>query len=188
MAMTTRMTLTVMLMLGACAGACGDPIEDEALLAEELGTEQNRDLAAARAATAKYHDVAVAIADGYVADPVCIQSPAGAMGVHYVHPTLAAQAPDLARPAILLYEPTADGPRLVGVEYFQAVIVDGAPYFGTTPPPPTTSPSLFGQTFQGPMKGHGPQMPWHFDLHVWLWKSNPDGMFSIFNPAVSCTP
>jgi hypothetical protein len=26
----------------------------------------------------------------------------------------------------------------------------------------------------------------HYDLHVWLWKSNPAGMFSPTNPDVKC--
>jgi hypothetical protein len=26
----------------------------------------------------------------------------------------------------------------------------------------------------------------HYDLHVWLWKDNPEGMFTPTNPAVTC--
>jgi hypothetical protein len=26
----------------------------------------------------------------------------------------------------------------------------------------------------------------HFDRHVWLYRDNPTGMFSPFNPAVTC--
>ncbi len=31
-------------------------------------------------------------------------------------------------------------------------------------------------------------MPNHWDLHVWAWAHNPNGMFAQFNPspAVSC--
>jgi hypothetical protein len=29
-------------------------------------------------------------------------------------------------------------------------------------------------------------MPWHYDLHVWLWEDNPTGLFAMFNPAISC--
>jgi hypothetical protein len=47
-------------------------------------------------------------------------------------------------------------------------------------------PSLFGQEFDGPMEGHGPGQPIHYDLHVWLWKKNPAGMFAPFNPKVAC--
>jgi hypothetical protein len=39
------------------------------------------------------------------------------------------------------------------------------------------------------MEGHMPVMPadlHHWDLHVWLWKNNPNGMFSPTNSAVKC--
>jgi hypothetical protein len=26
----------------------------------------------------------------------------------------------------------------------------------------------------------------HYDLHVWLYRDNPNGMFAQFNPNVSC--
>ena len=56
-------------------------------------------------------------------------------------------------------------------------------------PPPTIdnpTPKLFGQVFDGPMAGHNPTGPWHWDLHVWLWEYNPLGLFVPLNPAVSC--
>jgi hypothetical protein len=39
------------------------------------------------------------------------------------------------------------------------------------------------------MEGHEPIMPpelHHWDLHVWLWKNNPAGMFTPTNPSVHC--
>ena len=45
---------------------------------------------------------------------------------------------------------------------------------------------LFGQTFDGPMPGHIPTMPWHWDLHVWVWAHNPSGMFAEWNPSLQC--
>jgi hypothetical protein len=30
-------------------------------------------------------------------------------------------------------------------------------------------------------------MPIHYDLHVWLWKHNPSGLFAPFNPEASCS-
>jgi hypothetical protein len=38
--------------------------------------------------TPKRSRVEVALADGYVADPVCVASPAGGIGIHYVNPFL----------------------------------------------------------------------------------------------------
>jgi hypothetical protein len=29
-------------------------------------------------------------------------------------------------------------------------------------------------------------MPIHYDLHVWVWDHNPSGMFTQWNPTVSC--
>ena len=84
------------------------------------------DLARIRAATARYHDVDVALADGYIPVSPCEQSPAGVMGVHYLQPELAADGfIEHRRPEILLYLPDEDEKRLVGVEYFVAAAATG---------------------------------------------------------------
>lgn len=70
------------------------------------------------------------------------------------------------------------GFRLVGIEWF--VPVDG-------PNTATPRPYLFGQGFDGPMAGHEPGQPYHYDLHVWAWEPNPSGMFAQFNPNVNCS-
>ena len=46
--------------------------------------------------------------------------------------------------------------------------------------------SLFGVPFDGPMLGHEPGMPKHYDLHVWLYERNPAGLFAAWNPRVHC--
>ena len=135
----------------------------------------NRQLAEVRKATAKYHDVNAALADGYLATPVCGAHPTdGGMGYHYIKPALAGDlVSDALEPELLLYAPTPDGLKLVAVEYFQAAV--GQP-----------QPTLFGQAFDGPMPGHEPGMPEHYDLHVWLWEHNPAGMFAPWNSNVTC--
>lgn len=153
-------------------------------------------LDAAKAASARYHSVEQALAAGYVQGSPCEQLPGmGGMGHHYVNPALLADpAIDPVRPEVLLYAPKASGKlELVGIEYFAAALAntpDGPrPWFGQTPPPLgffTPAPSIFGRTFDGPMPGHNPQMPWHYDLHVWLWQGNPSGVFEPWNPEVSC--
>ena len=40
--------------------------------------------------------------------------------------------------------------------------------------------------FDGPMPGHNPFMPIHYDMHVWVAEENPSGVFALFNPALSC--
>jgi hypothetical protein len=140
----------------------------------------NRDLAAARAATAKYHDEATAVADGFDRTDTCVSSPAGAMGYHYAKPAHFQGALDVRRPQVLLYQPRPDGSRkLVGVEY---VVFDADQDLATDDDRPT----LFGRPFNGPMEGHEPGMPRHYDLHVWVWQHNPAGMFEDWNPAGRC--
>lgn len=161
--------------------ACGsNPTGPEAL---------QRDLDFIRTATARYQDVAVALQDGFVADPVCVAAPGlGAMGIHYVNGSRVDDRLIAEQPEILLYVREGGALRLVAVEYLVPVFQGGAPYFGSAAPSqPGPTPTMFGQSFQGPMPGHNPAMPWHFDLHVWLFRDNPSGVFSQFNPAVSCS-
>lgn len=143
-----------------------------------------------KAALAKYQSVDVAKADGYVMTGPCEMTPtsagaswwAGAMGVHFVNNALTRQRPNPLKPAVLVYLPTAAGGfQLVAAEYFQA---DADQNVETD----SDRPTLFGRAFDGPMQGHAPGMPIHYDLHVWLWKHNPSGTFAPYNPAASCTP
>jgi hypothetical protein len=172
----------------SCVAPSSDADIETDVTALALTSHDRRDLAAARRASARYHRVEQAIADGYVPTDECVESPDGGMGYHYIHPLLIAEPPDPAKPQALVYAPSPSGRlRLAAVEYFVFVFEGGAPWFGPGAPPSSPStPHLFGQPFDGPMEGHGPGMPWHFDLHVWLWKHNPAGLFEAWNPNVSC--
>ena len=137
---------------------------------------------AVKASTARYHSLQQAEKAGYTTggEP-CVASPGGAMGIHAVnHALMADPAVDPMRPEILLYVPDKHGKlRLVGVEYWKAdadgdLATDG------------DRPSVLGQPHDGPMPGHSPTMPVHYDLHVWLWEDNPSGFFAPFNPNLSC--
>lgn len=142
-----------------------------------------RDLARLRQATAKYHDVNAALADGFVPTPACVASPDGGMGIHYIHPSrLMDPAINLLEPEILLYVESGNRLKLLGVEYFQGI---GAP---DTPIPNPAPPAavILGRSLDGPMDAHEPGQPPHYDLHVWLWQANPSGIFAPFNPNVSC--
>ncbi|MDQ3610938.1 MAG: hypothetical protein M4D85_04885 [Actinomycetota bacterium] len=138
-----------------------------------------RDLASARAASAQFHNVDKAIAAGYLADELCVESPAGVMGYHYVKPALFGST-DPRQPAGLLYvDKPNGGKRLVGVEF---IVPDADQNLATD----SDRPSLFGVAFDGPMPGHFPGMPVHYDQHVWLWDKNPAGMFAVWNSSLSC--
>ncbi|MCP8616307.1 hypothetical protein [Salirhabdus salicampi] len=161
------------------------------------------ELAKVRKATAKYHTVENAIADGYEPVGPAIEVPGfGTMGYHYINfAYLANPQIELEKPEVLLYTATKDqkdSVRLVGVEYVVAS-VDWEDKNGITHPgwDGAEPPSLFGEVFEGPMAGHGPGEPWHYDKHVWIWQANPNGvnepiwpespgLFSQFNPNVKC--
>lgn len=138
--------------------------------------EMNRIVATVRAATAQYHDVARAVADGYVPLGGCADSPDGAMGFHYINPerVMPGTPVDPRKPGMLTYGPSESGRlELWSAEFFEPDV--GQPH-----------PTLGGQRFDGPMPGHEPGMPTHYDLHVWVGKHNPAGMFAPFNPALRC--
>jgi hypothetical protein len=153
-------------------------------------------LDAARRASRKYMNIKRAVRDGYRPWGGCMQRPDGAMGYHYINlkkfydPALAITSPDG-----LLYIPNENGElELKGIEHLSVIYQDGAPYMGcgannqTCPPAaPNPAPALYrGRSFVGPMAGHMPTMPWHFDEHVWLWAPTPAGVFQPWNPGVSC--
>ena len=132
-------------------------------------------------ATGAYHNEALALASGFHSTDHCVASPAGLMGYHYTNPgRLQDSAVDPDKPEMLLYAPgRGDERKLVGVEYWKAdkdqdLSTDG------------DRPTLFGRPFDGPMPGHEPGMPVHYDLHVWVWTANPDGLFAPFNPRLRC--
>jgi hypothetical protein len=168
--------------LGLAAGGCDQPTPaaPEALSLSDL------DLA--RRSTTRYLDVSVAVQQGFVADAFCVASPAGAMGFHYVNTARIDARLTPGEPEVLLYIHEGARVRLVGIEYMIPVFENGRPYFGLNPPAnPGPTPEMFGQAFQGPMPGHNPAMPWHYDLHVWIWEDNPAGTFAQFNPSLTCS-
>jgi hypothetical protein len=167
----------------------------------DLGPEVLADLARVRAATARFHDLEAALAAGYTVwspDPfapnaTCPTSAEGNMGYHRVNVSLRGGAANPAagdadidplRPEMLLYEKRPDGQmHLVGVEYlvFTAAWerVNGV---GAAPPEVFGEPLLAStHTFPG-----NPNPIPHYELHVWIWTTNPLGMFYPWNPTVSC--
>ena len=127
---------------------------------EQLSAVTLQELAAARNATAKYHDVAVAIADGYV------QKGYGpGEGYHFVNASLMDCTFDLEHPEVLLYVPSGEGLRLVGVEY-------SVPNRCTA-----TAPEGFtgdADEWEGP-NAEGRSM---WALVAWLWLGDPNGVFA----------
>ena len=138
-------------------------------------------LVQAWAATARFHSVETARKAGYEPVGPCVQTPAGALGIPYGNLALLNDGKvDPSKPEALLYEPRTDGGlRLVGVEY---ILIDR----DQDPASVDDRPTLFGQAFDGPTAEPQAGLPLHYDLEVWLWRHNPDGLFATFNRNVHC--
>jgi hypothetical protein len=140
----------------------------------------NKQLAAIRAATARYHDVAVALAEGFEPISPCVFHPQlGGMGFHYARLDRMEDADYVpTEPEMLLYVPGPGGRlKLVGVEYWIAEAAwNAAERSGT--------PLFLGRPFDYTPAGHRPA---NYSLHVWVWQPNPSGVFAPFNPRVSCS-
>jgi hypothetical protein len=181
------LTLAATALFGVGCGAAEEDTQPQVELSEEdkisadlekLDAKQAAQWDAVRKALKKYQDVNVALAEGYIPVSGCDALPGvGAMGFHYLNLNLAQDlVNDPFKPELLLYGPNDEGGLdLLGPEYFQAEV--GQP-----------RPTLQGQPFDGPMPGHNPQMPTHYDLHVWLYKHSPTGLFSAWNSNVKCPP
>jgi hypothetical protein len=161
-----------------------------------------------RAATERFRDVKVALAEGYIPDPgnVCETAEhmgqpaeAGVMGIHYFRPDLlgitgppnprvdgTGTHTDFTKPAVLIYEPQENGSlELVAVE--NLVFIKAWEAAGNKAPP----------SFQGvpyDRMADDPATPLdeahhfepHYDRHVWIHRDNPNGVFAQYNPNVTC--
>jgi hypothetical protein len=179
------------------ASACSDAAANEEPTLEQV-----------RAATERYRDVNVALAEGYVPDPMglCEMAPMmgqpaelGGMGIHYGRMDLLriTSAPgtrvdgegthtDFLRPSILIYEPMADGSlELVAVE--NLVFIKAWEAAGHTAPP-----SFHGVPYDlmvddpATAVDEAHHFEPHYDRHVWIYRENPNGVFAQYNPTVTC--
>lgn len=206
------MSLKAMSLLSLAAVAAGAP-----LAAQSAGQSAAQSPAPAtaepsleelRTITARYRDVDVALADGYLRDPAnaCETSemagrdPAlGVMGIHFFRPDLlgitgppnprvdgTGTHTDFRTPAVLIYEPQADGSlQLVAVE--NLVFIRAWEAAGHTAPP-VYQGVAFNRMVDDPATeaDEAHHFEPHYDLHVWVYRENPAGMFSQFNSAATC--
>jgi hypothetical protein len=160
-----------------------------------------------RAASERFTDVNVALAEGYIPDPtgMCITAemegyPAedGDMGIHYFRPDMlgiTAVEPrvdgtgthtDFLNPAVLIYEPQADGSlELVAVEN---LVFKKAWHAAGNGGPPNSYGHEWFHMVNDPStdidEAHGFEP--HYELHAWVFRENPKGPFVQFNPAATC--
>jgi hypothetical protein len=134
-----------------------------------------------RDVTDRFHDVRVAESEGYSLQFGCVSGgDYGAMGLHYVNPTLVGDGElDATRPEIVIYEPIGNGRvKLLGADYLVLADAWNATHAGP--------PQIMGQLlhlFDAPNRFG---LPPFYTLHVWAWKENPTGTFVNWHTNVSC--
>ncbi len=182
---------SAILVLGACASGAKEP-----------------SLAEVKAGAERFRDVKVAIAEGYTTDDKCVTaemlghpSSLGTMGLHYVRRDLlglpdkkaagrvrgTGTHTDFRNPAMLVYEPQADGSlALIAVEnlVFASAWHEGA---GNKNPP-----AFHGKPYEllkddpATKLDEAHNYEPHYERHVWVFRDNPNGVFSPFSPAATC--
>jgi hypothetical protein len=140
-------------------------------------------VAKVRAATQRYEDINVAIAEGWVQGTACVSGPDhGAMGVHFILPARVSAAvlePD--QPEALIYEPLENGAlRLVGVEFI--ILAD----LWQTNNPKAGPPALEGNLLNYVAAPNRYGLPAFYEIHVWAFEHNPSGSFADWNNRVVC--
>lgn len=200
--------LGVLAVTAACAGAPSAQDAERVAARSAAPAPGEPTLAEVRAATERFHDVNVALAEGYIRDPadMCVTAemegrPAdeGAMGIHYIRPDLlgitgppnprvggTGMHADFHEPAVLIYEPRADGSlELVAVEN---LVFPSAWEQAGNPQPPSFHGLPYEYMEDDPAtefdEAHGFET--HYDRHLWLYRENPLGVFAPMNPSVTC--
>ncbi|MCC6318731.1 MAG: hypothetical protein IT361_13705 [Gemmatimonadaceae bacterium] len=140
------------------------------------GAEVERAVTLVRRATAAYQNIDAAIADGFprVVASCLANQEAGGMGHHHTNRARMDASVEIEKPEILLYSYHPDGRYVLnGVEYIVPFSVwprDSAP------------PRVMGRDL---IPSEGLNL-WY--LHVWIWTPNASGLFSDWNPTVTCRP
>jgi len=132
---------------------------------DQLSPEVLAGLARARKATARFHRVEQAEAEGYINLNFCEEGE----GCHWLNPALLDGVFDPDKPEILLYVRDGDGWRLVAVEYVV---------------PLSLSPGVAPEGFTGDAdhwreNSEGVGL---WELTAWIWLNNPNGIFEQHNP------
>ena len=144
---------------------------------DNLSSDTRKELAQARRATAKYHNITNAINDGYIDAEFLL----GGVGCHMINLDLVFGDNgeiDLTKPELLIYatEDCAEGAdgqsELRAIEYIR-------PCNGIC------DESNLPEGFSGDddvWEVFGQNIFW--TLHAWVWRHNPDGVFVKINPRI----
>lgn len=162
-----------------------------ALSGQEALPEVPPELATVRESLSRFKDFAQSETEFYAAlgciwygdidggTPMKFEGGAGEMtGISY--PKLMDNKVDPLHPEALIYEAAPDGNfKIAAAVYMVPATAE------------TKRPSLFGREFDGPIHAEKATPLQHvnftvYELHVWLWKNNPDGVFTRMNPDLPC--
>ena len=184
----TIVRLSFAALVATLAGCAGDAVLDPTAARSQV-TRSAADFSVGAAATegalvaqlrqasVRFRDIQVARDEGYIqTSPGC----GPGFGIIYRKNALLDGVVDAAHPEILLYEPQKNGRmQLVGVE----LLVLAGPWDATHSGPPTYA----GQTFEDRRAPGSPGPPFpNYALHAWVWQHNPNGLFTPFNPTITC--
>ena len=131
-----------------------------------------QELAIARNATAKYHDIEQALADGFVQVSACIPGE----GIHFRREFPLDCEFDPAIPEALHYVPKPNGElQLIGIEYF------------------VPRNAACGTLLNAPEGFSGDADEWETEmggtawaLNAWVWEGVPDGVFAFRSDKITC--
>jgi hypothetical protein len=140
--------------------------------------------AALRQLTASYHDINVALADGFQLGinggvTGCVAHPSlGAMGYHYSRQD---RFDDVTinelEPEVLVYHTAEDGSLKLGAVEWVVPKAAWEATYGVGAPPPV----VYGTA----LTVINPVLNWYV-AHAWIWKHNPSGILMDWNPKVTC--
>ena len=152
-----------------------------------LVTAGQDQLARVRAATDKFHTLAVANDAGYGEFYVCTDHVTdGTMGQHYVNLDLvldtATRRAD-GRPA-RIPKRSCTSRRSTAATASSASSTSCSRRRGT--PPTTRRRRCSGRRSPWSRRATATRLPPFYELHAWIWRPNPSGIFKDWNPSVSC--
>ena len=168
---TFRVVLTLMAVCSLLVGSAPTSAQTTSNPGNDgnnLSALTEHELAQARAATAKYRDIAQAEADGYVNFNLHLPGE----GFHYIKFSLLDGNFDPEQPESLLYTlvPGENRLELAGVEYLV--------------PTALSADAPEGFTGDADEWGHDTEGFGLWELNAWIWLHNPEGVFGHDNPRV----
>lgn len=179
--LTVALALTATAAVGTTVATAAAHDHPTAHVEQHLSGQARATLAKLRTKLRPFITPEAAVAAGYLPSDDCVSGPHGGMGYHYVNLDILFSDPfDPMNPPMLVYVPTEGGGRTLGAAEW--VSIDADQDLATD----DDRPSILGVGFDGPMLGHEPDQPIHYDLHAWLFETNPEGVMSPWNSRVSC--